>query len=126
MRKVLLIEDDALLCWLLEKILKNQYEVVIMNDGMEAWSWLAQGNVPDLETFMLICRWLEVSPDDFLSTEKPSHGSKLKLEGKLEVPEAIEAHLRADRTLPPATIEALSEMIRVAYKAAREGKLGAN
>ena len=48
MRKVLLIEDDALLCWLLEKILKNQYEVAIMNDGMEAWSWLAQGNVPDL------------------------------------------------------------------------------
>ncbi len=48
MRKVLLIEDDALLCWLLEKILKNQYEVVIMNDGMEAWSWLKEGNVPDL------------------------------------------------------------------------------
>ena len=48
MRKVLLIEDDALLCWLLEKILKNQYEVAIMNDGMEAWSWLTQGNVPDL------------------------------------------------------------------------------
>lgn len=48
MRKVLLIEDDALLCWLLEKILKNKYEVAIMNDGMEAWSWLTLGNVPDL------------------------------------------------------------------------------
>ena len=48
MRKVLLIEDDALLCWLLEKILKSQYEVVLMNDGMEAWSWLESGNVPDL------------------------------------------------------------------------------
>jgi two-component system chemotaxis response regulator CheY len=48
MRKVLLIEDDALLCWLLEKILKNKYEVAIMNDGMEAWSWLANGNAPDL------------------------------------------------------------------------------
>lgn len=48
MRKVLLIEDDALLCWLLEKILKSQYEVVIMNDGLEAWQWLDNGNVPDL------------------------------------------------------------------------------
>ena len=48
MRKVLLIEDDALLCWLLEKILKSQYEVVLMNDGMEAWLWLESGNVPDL------------------------------------------------------------------------------
>lgn len=48
MRKVLLIEDDALLCWLLEKILKNKYEVSVMNDGREAWSWLAEGNIPDL------------------------------------------------------------------------------
>jgi two-component system chemotaxis response regulator CheY len=48
MRKVLLIEDDALLCWLLEKILKSQYEVVLMNDGLEAWTWLESGNVPDL------------------------------------------------------------------------------
>ncbi len=48
MRKVLLIEDDALLCWLLEKILKNKYDVTVMNDGMEAWSWLSSGNQPDL------------------------------------------------------------------------------
>jgi DNA-binding NtrC family response regulator len=33
MRKVLLIEDDALLCWLLEKILKNKYDVTVKNDG---------------------------------------------------------------------------------------------
>jgi len=48
MRKVLLIEDDALLCWLLEKILKNRYDVTVMNDGMEAWSWLMNENIPDL------------------------------------------------------------------------------
>lgn len=48
MRKVLLIEDDALLCWLLEKILKNRYDVTVMNDGMEAWSWLTNENTPDL------------------------------------------------------------------------------
>lgn len=49
MKKVLLIEDDALLCWLLEKILKNKnYDVTVMNDGMEAWSWLTSDNIPDL------------------------------------------------------------------------------
>ena len=48
MKKVLVIEDDVPLCWLLEKILKNNYEVVIMNDGMEAWSWLSDGNLPNL------------------------------------------------------------------------------
>jgi len=48
MRKVLLIEDDALLCWLLEKILKNKYDVTVMNDGMTAWEWLSNDNIPDL------------------------------------------------------------------------------
>jgi len=48
MRKVLLIEDDALLCWLLEKILKSKYDVTVMNDGMDAWTWLTSGNIPDL------------------------------------------------------------------------------
>jgi two-component system chemotaxis response regulator CheY len=48
MRKVLLIEDDALLCWLLEKILKNKYDVTVMNDGQTAWEWLNNGNTADL------------------------------------------------------------------------------
>jgi two-component system, chemotaxis family, chemotaxis protein CheY len=48
MKKVLVIEDDIPLCWLLEKILQTKYEVMIMSDGMEAWSWLSDGNHPDL------------------------------------------------------------------------------
>ena len=49
MRRVLLIEDDALLCWLLEKILKPKYNVTVMSDGLEAWSWLSNSEaVPDL------------------------------------------------------------------------------
>lgn len=47
MRKILVIEDDSPLCWLLEKILTD-YEVVIMNNGFEAWCWLSEGNYPDL------------------------------------------------------------------------------
>ena len=48
MKKVLVIEDDSPLCWLLEKILHNKYEVIIMNNGMEALSWLSDRNIPDL------------------------------------------------------------------------------
>ncbi len=48
MKKVLVIEDDEPLCWLLEKILRGKYEVIVMNDGMEAWSWLSDGNNCDL------------------------------------------------------------------------------
>lgn len=48
MRKILVIEDDTLLCWLLKKIVGVNAEVVIMNDGLEAWRWLSEGNSPDL------------------------------------------------------------------------------
>jgi two-component system, chemotaxis family, chemotaxis protein CheY len=48
MKKILVIEDDIPLCWLLQKILSRRYQVEIMNNGMDAWSWLSDGNLPDL------------------------------------------------------------------------------
>jgi len=51
MKKILLIEEDAPLCWLLGKILKTRYEVTIIKNNMEAWSWLSEGNIPDLIIF---------------------------------------------------------------------------
>lgn len=48
MNKVLVIEDDAPLCWLLERILRGKYEVIVMNNGLEAWAWLSDGNSCDL------------------------------------------------------------------------------
>lgn len=48
MKKILLVEDDAPLCWLLGKILRTQYDVTVIEDGMEAWSWLSEKNIPDL------------------------------------------------------------------------------
>lgn len=44
----MVIEDDTLLCWLLKKIIGTNAEVIIMNDGMDAWQWLSDGNNPDL------------------------------------------------------------------------------
>ncbi len=48
MRKILVIEDDTLLCWLLKKIVGTNAEVVVMHDGMDAWNWLSGGNQVDL------------------------------------------------------------------------------
>lgn len=48
MKKVLVIEDDAPLCWLLERILRGKYHVIVMSNGLEAWSWLSDGNACDL------------------------------------------------------------------------------
>lgn len=77
-------------------------------------SRIEQGNVPDLETFMRICQWLGVPADEFRPQD---------LSASPEAEEVIEAHLRADRTLPPEAVDALSQMIRFAYKAARSGNL---
>lgn len=48
MKRVLVVEDDAALSWLLEQILCKSYKVVRFSNGMDAWSWLSNGNIPDL------------------------------------------------------------------------------
>lgn len=70
-------------------------------------SRIEQGNVPDVETFLKICDWLEVSSDFF------THSSRNEKPQKQVI-----AHLRADRTLPTVTSEALIQMINLAYESA--------
>ncbi|WP_029277845.1 helix-turn-helix domain-containing protein [Pedobacter borealis] len=71
-------------------------------------SRIEQGNLPDIETFLKICSWLEVAPDFFTKTELTKTDSKNQ----------VIAHLRADRTLPVDTAEALIQMINLAYESA--------
>ena len=84
-----------------------------------------QGKVPDLDTFARLCRWLGVSPERFIAgTVEPGPGDKpFAASPNMSTPEVITAHLRADRTLDPATAEALATMIRLAYQAATNGHL---
>ena len=48
MKKVLVVEDDSPLCWLLETIMRDTYEVTIVNNGMDAWSLLSERSIPDI------------------------------------------------------------------------------
>lgn len=48
MKKVLVIEDDVPLSWLIERILSKKFDVVTKNNGIDAWCWLEDGNVPNL------------------------------------------------------------------------------
>ncbi len=48
MEKVLVVEDDSPLCWLLETIMRNQYEVTVVSNGLDAWSLLSERNIPDV------------------------------------------------------------------------------
>ena len=71
-------------------------------------SRIEQGNLPDVDTFIRICKWLGISPEDFTNDEDSTYR-------KASNQEIIISHLRADRTLPPNTITALAEMINMAY-----------
>lgn len=72
-------------------------------------SRIEQGNLPDVDTFLRICQWLVISPEEFAKDETVVYG-------QAKTKDLILSHLRADRTLPPQTIAALSEMINLAYE----------
>ncbi|MCI0560083.1 MAG: helix-turn-helix domain-containing protein [Nitrososphaera sp.] len=92
-------------------------------------SRIEQGKIPDLDTFMRLCDWLQVAPDQFFQGapgEKSfSEASNIPvLSPSMSTPELIEVHLRADKELDPETAEALANMVKAAYNAIRAGKLG--
>lgn len=67
------------------------------------------GRVPDVGTFGKICMWLGEDPGAFLGFTTGREGSTV-VEGPIE----FSAHLRADRTSQPATVDALARMIQLA------------
>jgi transcriptional regulator with XRE-family HTH domain len=67
-------------------------------------SRVLNNKLPDTKTFAALVRWLGVSADLFIPSNKTA-----------SVPEAIEAHLRADRTLPADLARALADLVRATY-----------
>ncbi|TCC93962.1 response regulator [Pedobacter frigiditerrae] len=47
-KSILLIDDEVTVLKLLEFILKENYTLEIKNNGLEAISWMDDGNMPDL------------------------------------------------------------------------------
>lgn len=48
MKRILVIEDDIPLRWLLERMLRDNYAVIMTDSGLEACAWLLDGNTCDL------------------------------------------------------------------------------
>jgi len=46
-KKILVVNDDLSICYLLENFLSQDYDVVIINNGDDALTWLTD-NLPDL------------------------------------------------------------------------------
>jgi len=73
-------------------------------------SRVENGNLPDIDSYLKICKWLDVSIDFFTSHQKGPESKK----------QLVVANLRADKTLPKGISEALIEMINLAYKNVRD------
>lgn len=69
-------------------------------------SRIEQGKLPDIDTYLKICDWLGVSAEFFSISSTQDKDSTQK---------KVEASLRADKTLAPETVEALINMINLAY-----------
>jgi transcriptional regulator with XRE-family HTH domain len=60
-------------------------------------SRIEQGSIPDVNTFLMLCKWLGVSTDTFIISGEVTQSSTITSAEK------IVAHLRADRVLPQST-----------------------
>jgi len=76
-------------------------------------SRVEQGKLPDVETFIRICKWLEVPTDTFII------GDKLPLSNVSEK-ERLVYQLRSSRELDPDTIDAMVKMVDIAFTTVRK------
>jgi len=73
--------------------------------SLSTLSRVENGNLPDIDSYMKLCKWLEVSIEFFTSPQKGNDSKK----------QVVVANLRADKTLPKDVAEALIKMINLAY-----------
>jgi len=71
-------------------------------------SRIEQGKIPDVDTFIKICKWLDVTSDTFIL----DNSKKMK---SVSTQQQILAHLRADKELSKDTVNMLIKMIDLAY-----------
>ena len=71
-------------------------------------SRIEQGNLPDVETFIKICKWLRVSTDSFILGKKPSNA-------ELSEKDKLVYQLRSSRELDPVTVDAMIALINAAF-----------
>jgi transcriptional regulator with XRE-family HTH domain len=77
---------------------------------------LAQGRQPELNSYLSMTEWLNVSTEDFV--DRPDRP-------KTQSPDtvgAIEAFLRADTKLKPESAKAITKIVKAAYDEMAEGK----
>ena len=71
-------------------------------------SRVEQGNLPDVETFIKLCKWLNTSPDIFIAGDKP-------IKKEVSEKDKLVFQLRSSKELDPETINAMISMVDMAF-----------
>lgn len=71
---------------------------------------------PDFPTLARLAKWLSIPLERIVGGGDNQTGELVVYYPQESTPDIVEAHLRADRNLTPATAQALAELFRVAYK----------
>ncbi len=80
----------------------------IGNISAATLSRVEQGNLPDVETFIRLCKWLKVSTDTFV-------GGKKTINSELSEKDKLVYQLRSSQELDPDTINAMLAMVDMAF-----------
>ncbi len=70
-------------------------------------SRIEQGKVPDVDTFIRICKWLGIPTDEFIAGHKNLDERSTQ--------DKISYHLRADKALDKKTLVMLQQVIKMAF-----------
>lgn len=115
MKKILVVDDEVSICLLLENFLSRKYEVVSINNGLDALIWL-DNNIPDL-----IISDIQMSPMEgyeFLTKLRQrgftKHTPFIMLSGKSESKERIKCYKLGaqDYLTKPFNPEELDELVK--------------
>ena len=74
-------------------------------------SRVENSKMPDMETFLRLCDWLQVPPAELIENSED-----LQTSTEIDASEAIAIQLRADKNLEPATANALAALVKAAYR----------
>ena len=76
-------------------------------------SRIEQGNLPDVDSFIRICKWLGVPTDTFIISSDDGP------QGKVSTKDIVVSRLRADRALSAEAAQTLIDVINYFYEARR-------
>jgi DNA-binding response OmpR family regulator len=114
-KKILVVDDEKSICLLLENFLSQDYDVVSMDDGLEALDWLEE-NLPDL--IISDIQMTNMDGYEFLTNVRKrgfiKHTPIIMLSGKSESKERIKCYKLGaqDYLTKPFNPEELEELVK--------------